>query len=69
MKSSVIFGLALLMLVAFTSCDDADKKKAQAERDRTAQGTKVNAGDYKAAPLDLSMDTPTPSPSNPKRDQ
>lgn len=69
MKSHVIVGFALLVLVFVIGCDNADKKKAQAERDRTAQGTKVNAGEYKAAPLDLSMDTPTPSPSNPKRDQ
>ena len=69
MKFHLIVGFALLSLVAFTGCDNAEKKKTEVQQERTKQGTKVNAGDYKAAPLDLSMDTPKPSPSNPKENQ
>ena len=69
MKSHLIAGLALLVFIAFTGCDDADKKKAQVEQERTKQGTKANAGDYKAVPLDLSMDAPKPTTPNQKENQ
>ena len=53
----------------FTSagCDSSEKQKSQAEREKTSQGTQVNAGNYTPVPLDLSMGTPaspTPKPED-----
>ena len=53
-----------LVLVFFVleGCDNSEKKKAQAEEQKTKDGLRVDPGAYTPKPLDTSMGTPTPTP-------
>ena len=65
MNRHLIIVLSILCVFALMGCDNSEKQKSQAEREKTKQGTQVNAGNYTPVPLDLSMGTPaspTPQP-------
>ncbi len=67
MNRYLLISLAVFCIVTMAACDNSEKAKLQAEREKTKQGTQANAGNYTPVPLDLSMGTPaspTPKPED-----